>query len=144
MRGAAALGAALLALAGCGGDGGVAERAATGPQVTTGIPEATTPAGPPPTVPGTPPTIRIAEREFSFAPERVSASPGEVVIAVRNAGNIRHDLVVEGNGQREQTPLLDPGAYAQLRLDVQPGTYTLYCSVPRHRGFGMEAELAVS
>jgi uncharacterized cupredoxin-like copper-binding protein len=63
---------------------------------------------------------------------------------VQNDGKIPHDLVVEGNGIDEKTPLLDAGQSKTLSVDLKPGTYDLYCSVPGHKEAGMDVKLTVS
>ena len=64
-------------------------------------------------------------------------------LVVTNAGSKQHDLVVEQLGA--QTRLLEGGESDTLALDsLEAGSYTLFCSVPRHRESGMETELIVS
>ena len=71
------------------------------------------------------------------------AEAGDVNLVVTNAGSKQHDLVVEQLGA--QTRLLDGGESDTLALDsLEAGSYTLFCSVPRHRESGMETELIVS
>lgn len=56
----------------------------------------------------------------------------------------KHDWTLEGV-EGAQTPLVDTGQEATIEFlaPAEPGEYVYYCSVPQHRGFGMEGILAV-
>jgi uncharacterized cupredoxin-like copper-binding protein len=84
------------------------------------------------------------ETEFKIALPKVAVHAGRVTFDVQNQGKIPHDLVVEGNGIDEKTPLLDAGQSKALSVDLKPGTYDLYCSVPGHKEAGMDVKLTVS
>jgi uncharacterized cupredoxin-like copper-binding protein len=63
---------------------------------------------------------------------------------VVNNGTHEHNFEVEGQGiERELERNLQPGESATLDVDLQPGTYTVYCPVADHRGRGMEVTLSV-
>ena len=63
-------------------------------------------------------------------------------VTVVNAGAIPHDLVLEEGGVG--TPMLDSGeAYTFDTAALEPGTYTVICTVPGHREAGMEGTLTV-
>ena len=40
-------------------------------------------------------------------------------------------------------PNTAPGAHPQLSLEMRPGSYTLFCSLPGHEAKGMKATLVV-
>ncbi len=82
--------------------------------------------------------------EFKIALPRVAVHAGQVTFDVQNDGKIPHDLVVQGNGVDAKTPLLDAGQSKTLSVDLKPGTYDLYCSVPGHKEAGMDVKLTVS
>ena len=84
------------------------------------------------------------ETEFKIALPKAAVHAGRVTFDVQNDGKIPHDLVVEGNGIEEKTPLLDGGESKTLSVDLKPGTYDLYCSVPGHKEAGMDLKLTVS
>jgi uncharacterized cupredoxin-like copper-binding protein len=90
-------------------------------------------------------TLAATETEFKIALASSQVPPGKLVIGVKNAGKIQHDLVVSGSGvpPSAKTPLINPGASAKLSVTLAPGKYTLYCSVPGHRAAGMVATLNV-
>jgi uncharacterized cupredoxin-like copper-binding protein len=88
--------------------------------------------------------VGVSETEFKIALDTKSVSAGRVTFDVENDGNIPHDLVVEGNGVEEKTPVFDAGQSKTLTVDLKPGTYDLYCSVPGHKEAGMDLKLTVS
>jgi uncharacterized cupredoxin-like copper-binding protein len=88
--------------------------------------------------------VGVSETEFKIALDTKSVSAGRVTFDVKNDGNIPHDLVVEGNGVEEKTPVFDAGQSKTLTVDLKPGTYDLYCSVPGHKEAGMDLKLTVS
>jgi uncharacterized cupredoxin-like copper-binding protein len=52
--------------------------------------------------------------------------------------------VVKGNGVDEKTPTIAPGKSATLNVDLKPGTYDVYCSIPGHKQAGMDVKLTVT
>jgi uncharacterized cupredoxin-like copper-binding protein len=88
-------------------------------------------------------SVDVSETEFKIA---LASSPhaGKVTFNVKNDGKLPHDFVVEGNGVKEKTPLLNPGQSKTLEVDLKPGTYDVYCSVPGHKQAGMDVKLTVS
>jgi uncharacterized cupredoxin-like copper-binding protein len=89
-------------------------------------------------------TVTASETEFKIALSPSSVHAGKVTFEVKNDGKIPHDLVVEGNGVKAKTPLLDAGESKTLEADLKPGTYDVYCSVPGHKEAGMDVKLTVS
>lgn len=63
-------------------------------------------------------------------------------LEVSNDGSVAHDLSIEGADLA--TPQLSGGATEELSLaGLEPGSYTMFCTVPGHRDAGMEATLEV-
>jgi plastocyanin len=63
-------------------------------------------------------------------------------IPVANIGAVPHNLSVE-NGPK--TPDINAGKAFELDLStLAPGTYTVFCAIPGHRGGGMEAQLVIT
>ncbi len=88
-------------------------------------------------------TIEVELDEFTILPATLGVQPGtDLSLNVQNVGGAQHDIVLEGG---PGTELLDPAAGATLRLGVlEPGEYTLFCSVPGHRDLGMSATLTIA
>jgi uncharacterized cupredoxin-like copper-binding protein len=87
--------------------------------------------------------VTASETEFKIALDSSSISAGRVTFEVKNDGKIPHDLVVKGNGVEAKTPLLDAGESKPLSVDLKPGTYDVYCSVPGHKQAGMDLKLTI-
>ena len=67
--------------------------------------------------------------------------PGDDQVAEQ--GPIDHDISIEGNGVDEKGQVVKDGGTSQVQVDLKPGDYTFYCSVPGHREGGMEGKLTV-
>lgn len=91
-------------------------------------------------------SIPVTESEFKLVLPSLKTAAGKVTFAVTNAGKIQHDLAVTGPGVKgiAKTPLINPGASANLTVTLAAGSYTLYCTVPGHKTLGMVATLTVS
>jgi uncharacterized cupredoxin-like copper-binding protein len=86
-----------------------------------------------------PEDVKVMESEFKIAmPATLSA--GKIVFEVRNDGKIPHDLAIKGG---PKTKLIDAGGEAQLDVNLPPGNYRFYCSVPGHEQAGMKIEVKV-
>lgn len=85
--------------------------------------------------------VQLTEYEIRF-PDTLPAGPQSLHIA--NAGKENHGLVIEGpNGQQKLPADLSRGDVADLKVNLVPGTYTVYCPVDGHRGKGMSRTLIV-
>ncbi len=101
-------------------------------------------AGGPPA--GPPKTIAVTESEFKIAlPAESGLKAGNYTFDVKNAGKIGHDLAISGAGVSgtPKTALISAGGTSKLTVDLKPGTYTLYCTVPGHKAAGMVAKLTI-
>jgi uncharacterized cupredoxin-like copper-binding protein len=126
---------ATLGLAACGGDDDDETTAAQQPATTA-------PAGG-----GGGSTVDISTppgSDLAFAQKDASASAGSVTIDFDNQQSLQHDVKVEDSSGQELggTDLVSSGT-ATATVDLQPGTYTFFCSVPGHREAGMEGTLTV-
>ena len=88
-----------------------------------------------------PSQLSVELGEMFIEPENLEIAPGGT-LEVANVGAAAHDLAVEGT--EVATPMLDPGESATLELvELEPGTYTVICTVAGHREAGMEATLVI-
>ena len=88
--------------------------------------------------------LKVSETEFKIHLPAGQLQSGTVDIQVTNDGKVPHDLVVKGPGVDESTPEIVPGKEAALQVDLKPGEYELYCSVPGHKDAGMDTKLTVT
>ena len=88
--------------------------------------------------------VDVSETEFKITLAKTPTAAGSYEFVVKNDGKIPHDLVVSGNGVNAKTSLLNPGQSETLKVDLKPGTYDLYCSVPGHKQAGMDVKVTVS
>jgi len=86
----------------------------------------------------------VSEVEFKIKLPKTTLPAGSYTFDVRNDGKIPHDLVVNGEGMKKGTPLIDPGQSNSLKVDLKAGTYDVYCSVPGHKQAGMDLTLTVT
>jgi plastocyanin len=88
---------------------------------------------------------QVVAREFSYSLSRTKVKAGTAVIELANFGQDAHDLRVQRIGARHVagTPVVQPGARAELTLKLRPGRYSFWCSVADHRARGMRATLIV-
>jgi uncharacterized cupredoxin-like copper-binding protein len=86
--------------------------------------------------------LEVVAEDIHFSATELSSRPGPVHLTYRNAGSIEHSLKIEGvDGFRLVVPT--NGAEDEATVDLDAGTYTLYCDIPGHRAAGMEATLTV-
>jgi plastocyanin len=81
---------------------------------------------------------------LAFDQKDVSAKAGNVTVDFDNKQPLQHDVAVADSSGKVlgQTDLVSSGT-ANATVDLQPGTYTFYCTVPGHRDAGMEGTLTV-
>ena len=82
--------------------------------------------------------------ELAYNQKSASAKAGSVTIDFQNNESIPHDVAIEApSGDTVgQTDLVASGT-ANTTVDLQPGTYTFFCTVPGHREAGMVGPLTV-
>lgn len=91
------------------------------------------------------PHVQVSAVEYAFTLSRTTVPAGKVVFQFVNNGQDEHNLKIappEGPlaGSFANTPSKGIG---DLTLEMQPGTYTLLCSLPTHEQKGMKATLTV-
>jgi uncharacterized cupredoxin-like copper-binding protein len=125
MRRAVLLAAVGFVLAGCGGGEGNDDEAA--------------PAAAPIR------TITIEETEYALEPSSVQVErAGTYTFKVVNKGAVDHALEIEGQGIEEETGVLGAGEEATLTVELEEGSYELYCPVGDHEDRGMTGTLGVA
>lgn len=86
----------------------------------------------------TSPRLEVRATEMSYDPAAIAVAAGEVEVVLHNDGTVLHDLRI---GQEPFIVEAAPGETATARIDLEPGRYEIYCSIPGHREAGMEGVL---
>jgi plastocyanin len=81
---------------------------------------------------------------LAYTTTSATAKAGEVTVEFKNPQSLTHDVAIESSSGEEvgKTELVADGSDSTT-VDLKPGTYTFYCSVPGHREAGMEGTLTV-
>ena len=80
---------------------------------------------------------------LKFEQTDVSATAGSITIDFTNMSSLPHDVKIEGNGANGGTDEITDSS-TTATVDLEPGTYTFFCSVDGHRAAGMEGTLTVN
>jgi uncharacterized cupredoxin-like copper-binding protein len=133
-----ALALALFGLAACGDDDDGDED--TTPSAETATTETTAGGGG-----GAGGAVELSTTEgISYDQQSAQSQAGSITVSYDNQADIPHDVTIEDESGNElgATDVIT-GSTAETTVDLQPGTYTFYCSVPGHREQGMEGTLTV-
>ena len=81
---------------------------------------------------------------LAYNQKSVTAKAGSVTIDFNNAQALQHDVTVTDSSGKVlgATQLVSSGTDSTT-VQLTPGTYTFYCSVPGHRQAGMQGTLTV-
>ena len=124
---ALALAPAALGLAACGGDD---DGGGGGPAVTfkKGQP------------------VHVKGQEYKFDPGNivVEGGGGATTVEFENAGSLAHNLEIEKDSSKvAASPTFQGGETKSFTADLQPGEYTMVCTVGDHAQLGMKGKLTV-
>ena len=81
---------------------------------------------------------------LAYTSTSATAKAGEVTVDFNNPQPLTHDVAIENSSGEEigATELIADGSDSTT-VDLKPGTYTYFCTVPGHREAGMEGTLTV-
>jgi uncharacterized cupredoxin-like copper-binding protein len=88
------------------------------------------------------PSLRVELQEYQIRMEQTLPA-GQQKLTLVNSGKEDHAFEIEGNGLHTQSKVLKRGDTQEMAVNLQPGTYTVYCPVKDHKGKGMEMQLTV-
>jgi plastocyanin len=82
--------------------------------------------------------------ELAYTTTKATAKAGQVTIDFNNPQALTHDVAIEDSSGKEvgATELIASGEDSTT-VDLKPGTYHFFCTVPGHREAGMEGVLTV-
>ena len=113
---------ALVAACGGGGGGGSSYKEPKGPAQTT---------------------LDIKGGNFFFDPKDSEAPAGIDEIKMESEGGL-HTLVFDDGKVPGFKLEASSGNSDELKVDLKPGKYTIYCDIPGHREAGMEGTITVT
>jgi uncharacterized cupredoxin-like copper-binding protein len=82
--------------------------------------------------------------ELAYTTKTATAKAGKVTIDFKNPQALTHDVAIEDSSGEEvgATELIASGSDSTT-VDLKPGKYHFFCTVPGHREAGMEGVLTV-
>jgi plastocyanin len=82
--------------------------------------------------------------KLAYTTTEASAKAGEVTIDFKNPQGLPHDVELADTSGKivGETPRVTRDS-TSIAVNLKPGTYTYYCTVPGHREAGMEGTLTV-
>lgn len=88
-------------------------------------------------------TLEVIAEDIAFGEDAYETSAGTVELVYKNEGAINHTLLIEGVDDFV-LEVTSNGDEDSGSVELEPGSYVIYCDVPGHREAGMEATLEVS
>jgi plastocyanin len=139
--------AGLLLLAGCGNSSSGSSSSASTPSAPAATPTTSTTSSTPAPSEGAGQKLSLEASsggQLSYNTTSLSAKAGAVSIDFTNASPVGHNVTVESSSGETvgATPTFQGGSKT-VALNLKPGTYKFFCSVPGHRQAGMEGTLTV-
>lgn len=82
--------------------------------------------------------------QLAFTADELSAEAGKDTVNFTNSSPVPHDVRIESSGGEDVggIEVLSEGSESAT-VNLKPGEYTYFCSVPGHRQAGMEGTLSV-
>jgi plastocyanin len=159
---AAALAAASLGLAACGSSSSSSNNASTSTATESTAPATTTPAttAPATTAPATstakatpapapakanpPVKVQASPTALAYQEKTLTTKAGENTFDFTNPSAIPHDFAIKDSSGKElgATKVITKSSDT-LKINLKPGTYEFYCTVPGHEQAGMKGTLTV-
>lgn len=81
---------------------------------------------------------------LAFTSDEASSEAGEVTVNFTNSSPVPHDVRIEDSSGKDigGTEVISE-SNESAEVELEPGEYTFFCSVPGHRQAGMEGTLTV-
>ena len=82
--------------------------------------------------------------QLRYNRKALKGSAGKVTIDFTNASAVGHDVTIAQGPTKIGGTKVIMKAKASVTVDLKPGKYVFYCSVPGHRQGGMQGTLAIA
>ena len=86
---------------------------------------------------------QVSATDFAFDPSEITLSAGAATFELTNDGDAPHALEIEGNGFEQESDTIQPGESTRMEVQLEDGTYKIYCPVGDHEDRGMVGTLTV-
>lgn len=144
------LAAALMAVAGCGSSSSSSSSASTAAEApTTSSASTSTPTSTPAPATTSGGSSKVSleanpEGQLEYNTKSLSAKAGKVSVDFTNSASLPHNVTIESSsGEKVGATSTFSGGSKSVSVNLKPGTYKFFCSVPGHRQAGMEGTLTV-
>lgn len=90
--------------------------------------------------------VEVVGGDYFFEPDSVvvEGGGGPLEITLDNEGSLAHNLrIFDGEEELGGTPTFPGGEVRSGEVDLEPGTYSMVCTVADHEALGMVGELEV-
>ena len=97
-----------------------------------------------------PSTIRAGQTTFAVTNDASTEDHEMVVVKLKSPDEIipviksKHRIDEEKLSSLGEAPDLKPGASGELKADLEPGTYLVFCNIRGHFEAGMSSKLVVT
>jgi mono/diheme cytochrome c family protein len=78
--------------------------------------------------------------QLAYKFKSASAKAGKVTLESTNDSSVPHDIALQGGPVGKE---VSGGQTSKIQVNLKPGSYTFYCSVPGHEQAGMKGTLTV-
>jgi uncharacterized cupredoxin-like copper-binding protein len=101
---------------------------------------------PPPAAPAGAPLALAADPtgQLRFDKKTLQGKAGKVTIDFTNNSPVGHDVTIAKGATKLGGTKVITNAKASVSLNLKPGQYVFYCSVPGHRQAGMQGTLTIA
>jgi plastocyanin len=85
-----------------------------------------------------------ATAQLAYETNAATAEPGQLTIRSPNPSGTPHNIAIDFEDRDDELgPVVQNNGVSEIEVDLRPGEYTFFCSVPGHREGGMAGKLTV-
>lgn len=89
-------------------------------------------------------TVNVIVKDFSISLDPPQTEAGIITFVVKNNGSVQHDFAILSKSVERKTPMINSGGTASITVDLEPGTYTYFCTIPGHERLGMSGTFTIT